>query len=199
MDQQNGTSTANLKRQLTFLKTIDQKLEGMRRENERLLRLADNPRVVFSRSSLAGLYRIVNSLISAGPMYGLESIENWAKVNRDRLVVLGKRGGGPTPEEMEQLQLTIGELGRLRDEAMEAVKKALKTPQDGEPESEGEPETEAAEADVETDGETELTIETEAPLEKDEGDAAKAANDAAAPKTQDAEPGGFPFMNSGRP
>ena len=126
MNQQNANPVSNLKRRLTFLRTIDQKLEGIRRENERLQRIAANPRVVFSRSSLAGLYRIVNSLVSAGPMYGLPDIEEWAVTSRDWLVALGRRGSGPTEAELERLTAATGELGRLRDEAMAAVEQQLK-------------------------------------------------------------------------
>ncbi len=130
MNKQDSENQAILKRQTTFLKTIDQKLEGLRRENERLMRLASNPRVVFSRSSLAGLYRIVNSLLSAGPMYGLLSIEQWAKQTRDWLVVLGKRGAGLKEEELNLLQDAINDLAKLRDEALADISSKL---QDVEP------------------------------------------------------------------
>lgn len=189
MNQQNSSFASNLKRQLSFLKTIDQKLEGLRRENERLLRIADNPKVVFSRSSLAGLYRIVNSLVSAGPMYGLTSIEQWAKENRDRLVALGKRGSGPTPEEIALLLSAIGELGRLRDEAMAEVEISLKSADGSSPKA--------------VEEETELSINPD-PVPEDE--TAAAADTSASPekpkspsdnpqKDRVEEASGFPFMD----
>ncbi len=191
MTQQSTQPAPNPKRQLTFLKTINQKLEGMRRENERLLRIADNPRVAFSRSSLAGLYRIVNSLVSAGPMYGLRDIEEWAKENREWLVSLGKRGAGPAPEEMERLQKSIGELSRLRDEAVSSAEKNLKSSKNSK--------TAAKPAETPIPSIDPEAVTEESPSQPEVGDETE---NAAAPSTSESDknvesPGGagFPFAD----
>ncbi len=111
-------SFSKLKRQLSFLKSIDQKLEGLRRENERLRRLVSNPRVRFSRSSLGGLHRIVNSLKSAGPTEDIAAVEAWSDKAKEWLVTLGRRGEGPSNNELDWLSETIRELGDIRDNAV---------------------------------------------------------------------------------
>jgi hypothetical protein len=126
MQGQQSGSTRELRRQLIFLKSIDQKLEGLRRENERLRRIVSNPRVRFSRSSLGGLYRIVNGMTSAGPMYHLDTIGKWAEKTRDWLVELGKRGDGPSDGELDWLTETISELSEIREVALASVEAALK-------------------------------------------------------------------------
>jgi hypothetical protein len=59
-------------------------------------------------------------------MFGFSEIEKWAATWRDRLISLGKQGAGPTPDELEKLLGAIGELGRMRDEAMATVEKRIK-------------------------------------------------------------------------
>lgn len=117
-------NTLDYRRQIIFLRTFDQKIEGLRRENERLERIISNPKIHFSRSSLGGLYRIVNSLLSAGPMYGLSDIEAWAKQTREWTVALGKRRDKPTKEELGWLLEAIAELGELKDKAMAEIREA---------------------------------------------------------------------------
>jgi hypothetical protein len=106
------------RRQIIFLKTFDQKIAGLRRENERLERVIANPKIRFSRSSLGGLYRIVNSLLSAGPMYGLDDIGKWAEKTRDWTVEMGKRTEKPSKDELGWLLEAIAELADLRDRAL---------------------------------------------------------------------------------
>jgi len=122
MIQPLGKNRLDLRRQAIFLRTFDQKIAGLRRENERLERLIANPKIRFSRSSLGGLYRIVNSLLSAGPMYGLSDIEAWAKKTRDWTVEMGKRKSKPTKDDLNWLLGAIAELGDLRDQAMNDIR-----------------------------------------------------------------------------
>ncbi len=122
MNSSSEKNRLDFRRQTIFLRTFDQKIAGLRRENERLERLIANPKIRFSRSSLGGLYRIVNSLLSAGPMYGLDDIEAWAKKTRDWTVEMGKRGQKPTKPELEWLLGAIAELGDLRERAMERIR-----------------------------------------------------------------------------
>ena len=122
--QQSG-SVSKLKRQLGFLKSINQKLEGLRRENERLRRLVSNPRVRFSRSSLGGLHRIVNSLKKASETHELNSVEEWADKTKSWLVNLGKRGDGPSNDELDWLAETISELSGIQDVAAAEVSEQI--------------------------------------------------------------------------
>ena len=190
MQGQQAISISTLKRQLTFLKRIDQKLEALRRENERLRHIVSNPKARFSRSSLGGLYRVVNSLMSAGPMHNLNDIEIWSEKTRDWLVTLGKRGSGPSNDELDWLADAIGQLETIRDNLIETTEAAIKSAPETSPSDEGEYTSEEAdEAPSSTTDENTGTNEAtpDSPFDNGNGDKVDAPDEE--------DDGEFPFTD----
>jgi CheY-like chemotaxis protein len=108
-------------RRLGFLKTFDKKLEGLRRENERLHRLVENPRALGGAAALAGLERIVRGLVGAGPVYGLPEITAWAEEALEQVQALKEAGGVSGAASLSWIATAIVDLGSLRDEALAAI------------------------------------------------------------------------------
>lgn len=118
MAQHDGNFKDILKSQISFLKSFDQKLEGLTREKDRLKKIVESPKLRFSRSSLGGLHRIVNGLKSAGPVFGFSDIEEWAKRTDGWLSNMEKLADKPSEDDVRWLMEAIEELAGLRDSAL---------------------------------------------------------------------------------
>ncbi len=115
-DSQN-VSPLVARRQLGFLETFDKKLEGFRREMERLERAAGSGKSYGGSWPTEGLERIARSLVGAGAVYGLPAVTDWARSFLERLDSLRSGEQAPSRDDFAWLAEQIGTLSSLRDEA----------------------------------------------------------------------------------
>ncbi|MFO8070914.1 MAG: response regulator [Polyangia bacterium] len=115
-DSQN-VSPLVARRQLGFLETFDKKLEGFRREMERLERAAGSGKSYGGSWPTEGLERIARSLVGAGAVYGLPAVTDWARSFLERLDSLRSGEQAPSRDDFAWLAEQIGALSSLRDEA----------------------------------------------------------------------------------
>ncbi len=122
-----GTTLSQLaaQRKLGFLETIDRKLQSLRREAERLRRVAEDPDAPGARRSLSEIDRIARGLVGAGPVYGVEPITTWAKEFLKRVEGMRRNKGAVSEEDLDGLADQIQALEQLREEAMEKAQQNL--------------------------------------------------------------------------
>jgi hypothetical protein len=139
MDSDSMQNRLATKRKLGFLKTFDKRIEGLKRERQRLERVIEDPDPLGPATWLENVERIVRGFIGAGPVYGINNVSEWAKKTIDEIQAIRERAGPPTEEELLWLSSTTQELNLLHSEAMveieekygvESIQKTTLPPED---------------------------------------------------------------------
>ncbi len=122
-----GTTLSQLaaQRKLGFLGTLDKKLQGLRREAEKLSRAASDPNATGGRRSIDEIDRITRGLVGAGPIYGVPAVTTWAKNFLTKTETLRRKKTAPSEEDLSWLAAQIQDLEQLRDKEVGEVEKKL--------------------------------------------------------------------------
>jgi CheY-like chemotaxis protein len=139
MEKVKSLSALAVARRVGFLGTFDSKIEGLRREMERVGRAAGDPKAFGGRWPVEGLERIGRSLIGAGPVYGLNDVTDWARRFLTRLDELRAGAAGPSDEDMRWLAAEIQVFADLKEAALRETPHAVAQQGEARPETTAEP------------------------------------------------------------